>query len=197
MAENGNPEGQDPQKEGKAIRRLREQAEKAGKLQEELDAMKRTEAIRASGIDTESPLGRLFIDAYKGDFKDPEVLKSKALEYGVPVKGAESAGTPAAPQGSGTPGTPGSAQDTGSQERSALAAGSAADSGEDPDPRTVALAAADAIRENPNAKWDDEATAFLSVLATAATKGDERAVVWEGQGRTKPAASVPPARRSA
>ena len=69
------------------IRVLRERAKTFDEAQAAMPALQRENALLRSGIDLESPLGKYFVESYKGDQTDVEGLRAKAAELGIPFKG--------------------------------------------------------------------------------------------------------------
>jgi hypothetical protein len=170
--------------ENRNLAHLREKAERADALEAELAQLRREAAVAKSGIDSDHPLGKFFVEHYDGDISDTEALVAKAKEMGVPIKGAPAFnGTEQPAPGDSEP-QPGLGENavnlepTGTQQRRALA-------GEDPqlgevneDPRKVALQQAeDAIKEG--ATFDQAGAHLVSQLAGAASRGDRRVIVTE------------------
>jgi hypothetical protein len=82
-------EDEESEKESSVIRKMRaENKDAKAKLKElepkaaEGEAAKRELALLKAGIDTESPLGKLFAKAYDGEL-DVETVKAAAIEAGV------------------------------------------------------------------------------------------------------------------
>ena len=51
-----------------------------------MPALQLENALLRSGIDLEHPLGKYFVESYKGDQTDVEGLRAKAAELGVPFR---------------------------------------------------------------------------------------------------------------
>lgn len=176
----GTDEGQQEQGENPNLKHLREKAERADALEAELAQLRREAAVTKSGIDSEHPLGKFFVEHYDGDISDTEALVAKAKEMGVPLKGAPSFDGTEQPQQS--EGRQEQAQRpleaTGTEQRRALA-------GEDPnlgevneDPRKVARQQAeDAIKAG--ATFEQAGAHLVSQLAAAAGRGDRRVIITE------------------
>lgn len=162
-------DGQEAGNDNPNIKLLREKAAKADEATAALAASQRENAMLRSGIDLDSPLGEFFVKSYDGDPTDVEALKAKATELGVPfIKPAEViAETTAAAE----PTDP-----TGTAERSALADGAPADTGEDKDPRLMAKEHFDK-RMTEGAPQQVAAGESLNILANAAMRGDKRVIV--------------------
>jgi hypothetical protein len=157
-------------------RQLRDKATRAEGAEARLQAASRRVAILASGLDTESPIGELFVRGYDGEYT-PEALREEAAKYGVPLKGQA---TPA--PGEDVEGVEGEDEGppdftgpTGTAQRRALADNAPADTGEDKDPRQVSL---DAFNQAlaQDLPHEDAAAASLHVLVEAANRGDKRVV---------------------
>jgi len=167
---------QEIQEENPNLRQLREKAGKADEAIQEAETArqeaamaKRELALALSGVDFDSPQGKLLAKAYDGEMT-AEAIQEAAKEYGVPIKGQEPS-EPVLP-------------DTGTEIRRTL-------SGEEPpnvgevvrDPYEVAL-------ENANKSLQAGATEdtamgdFIATLSAAAHNGDQR-VIWEPQPRPR------------
>lgn len=174
MPDNDQTTGQQPN-ENPNLARLREKADRADALEVELAASKRETAIVRSGIDAESPLGKLFLRGFDGDPTDVEALTAAAREVGVPFRG-EQATTSTTSTGDQPTGEQQAPESTGTEERQTLAGGAPPDTGVDPDPRQVA-------RDNfekrvATGRPVDESSAYmLNELANAANRGDSRVLI--------------------
>lgn len=161
---NGETEVVDPN-ENPNIKLLREKANKVDESTRALADAQREIAVLKSGIDAESPIGKMFLKAYDGDLADSEALIAAAKEIGVPMKGE----TPAEPVVAVTP----TLDPNGTEIRQQLAAEAPADTGESVDPNKTAMdafeAAIKAGKSSEAARGD-----YLSALAEAAVAGDKR-----------------------
>jgi hypothetical protein len=181
------------------MKHLRDRAEAATQAEAERDAARRELAIIKSGIDADHPLGKFFVEHYDGDITDTEALVAKAKEMGVPTMGAPAFnGTEQQQQGEGqqeggegVQGNEGagteSQQETGTQQRRALAGGGSVPGEENPDPRKIALDEAQRAIDG-GATFDQAAGHMVAKLANAASRGDTRVIVEEvrdGQGRVQ------------
>lgn len=147
------------------IKVLREAAKERDELREQVTQMQRERAFEQSGIDLESGPGRLLMQAYQGE-ADPEKIKAEATAFGVPLKAAPVAETI---EETTAPVT----EDLGTADRSALAQGAPADTGQDKNPYVLAEEKATEIRSRGGTN-DDEASAYLGTLVSAANSGDPR-----------------------
>ena len=148
------------------IKLLREKAEAGEKATRELAQAKRELAVLQSGIDVESPAGKLFLKAYDGD-NTVEAIKAAAEEYAIPLKGEQ---TPE-PEAVEEPPV-----DSGTDTRRSLADAAPVGSEPTPDPNKLAL---DAFQEALASGAREEAAqaVFFNILAEAASRGDERVIV--------------------
>lgn len=176
------------------MRRLREQAEKAGQLEAELETLKRERAIEKSGIDADHPMGKFFVEHYQGDITDTVALLDQAKALGVPLKGApaldgtEQQGTEqqGTSQQAGAQGQEQSRErrileDTGTEQRRALA-GEDPNLGEvSPDPRKQALESAQEAIDK-GATFEQGGGHLVAQLAQAASRGDTRVLINEVKG---------------
>ena len=144
------------------LRLLREKAKSADDAVRQVADLSRKLAVLESGIDAESPVGRLFMKAYDGE-NSASAIQEAAKEYGIPMKGAaavEEADVPV---------------DIGTEVRQELADGAPADSGESPDPNGLAR---DLFNKAISDGMSEEAAAglFINSLTQAAMKGDPRVI---------------------
>jgi len=153
------PEGETP--ENANLRQLREKAKAGEQALAKLAEFERKDAIRESGIDTNTPLGKLFLKSYDGELT-ADALKEAAGEYGVPIVGQ-------APAEDVTP------PENGTEERQALADGAGADTGVSPDPNQVAH---ENFKADMAAGMSEEAGigTFIATKARAAHMGDPRVI---------------------
>jgi len=70
------------------LRALAKKGENADLEAKEADvaALRQEVAIARSGIDADSPLGRIFLRGYDGDLTDVEGVKAAAAELGIPLR---------------------------------------------------------------------------------------------------------------
>jgi hypothetical protein len=58
-------------------------------MEAEVSALRQQVAIARTGIDAESPLGKLFLRGYEGDLNDVDAVKATARELGIPFRWEE------------------------------------------------------------------------------------------------------------
>lgn len=156
-----DPEPLEP--ESNDIRSLRRKAEKA-------DALARENALLKAGINTESPLGAMFRDAYQGELTTDAIKAAWAT-----------VAPPAPPEPEPTtdpdPGPDPQAQQF-ADDRQRLTTGGAGDLGTEPerDPKKVAIEEGEKALQEGKSREDAMALAF-STLAQAAANGDQRVIV--------------------
>lgn len=163
-----------PGEESPNMKRMRELAEKGQQAEEALAraaTLERENALLRSGVDTETPLGKLFAKAYDGE-NDPEAIKAAATEAGIPLVGTT---TPPA-EGAQTPPPE---EPTGTEQRQQLAAGAPADTGEMPHPNTIARQIFDKEMES-GGTWEEAAGLMIASKSAAAMSGDLRGTVRQG-----------------
>jgi hypothetical protein len=68
------------------LRELAKKGENVEQMEAELVAVRQDLAVARSGIDSDSPLGKLFLRGYEGDLADVESVKAAATALGVPMK---------------------------------------------------------------------------------------------------------------
>jgi hypothetical protein len=160
-----------PDEGDRNLNRLREKAAMADEATAALEAAQRENASLRSGIDLESPLGEFFLNSYRGDPSDVEGLKVEASRLGIPFVGQAQTQVveETVPEEIIYP-------PTGTSERTALADGAPADTGEDKDPRQIANERFDQ-KVAEGAPRDSAAADHLNVLANAAMRGDPRVIV--------------------
>ena len=143
------------------LKLLREKAKTADEALKQVADLSRKLAVIESGIDAETPMGKLFLKAYDGE-ASADAIKAAAAEYGILPKGA-----PAEVVEDST--------DSGTEVREALADASPADTGESPDPN---MTARDLFNKGMADGMTEEAAAGLMVssLAQAAMAGDPRVI---------------------
>ena len=147
---------EDPSALVKALRKqLRDQAKE---LSDNKSAQRELTFIKA-GINSDSPLGRLFMKSYEGEL-NPEAIQAEW----------------SALNGAVAPAPPAEEIDTSAQERSSLASGAASDDHGGVDPRHEGLNRAEEMMKT-GASWEDAAGSFLRGLVSAANQGDERVIV--------------------
>jgi hypothetical protein len=168
MSDTLDTETETPQEESpdiKQLRKLAKQGEKAAELEAEATKLRQELAIVRSGIDADTPLGKLFLKGYDGDLTDVDSMKAAAQEVGVPFK-----------EGS----APVVAEDTpapnGTEERQVLAAESPADTGVQTNPVEEGIKRFYADQGRGDT-WDTAAAKFLGSQAEAALAGDSRVIV--------------------
>ena len=148
------------------VKQLREKALRVDEATTALAAAQRKIAVLESGIDAETPLAKMFLKAYDGDFADTEALIAAAKEIGVPMKGV----AVVEPVVDETP------EPNGTETRQELAAGAPADTGVSPDPNKVAR---DVFDASIAAGKSSEAAVgeMLASLAQAGLANDARVLV--------------------
>lgn len=158
------------------IRILRDKAKKFDAVEAELAQARWKLAVHESGIDTDSALGKFFVENFKGDPSKVEELVAQAKEVGVPFRGDS-----ADPQGNeGTvsevaesESTP--TQNSGTDERSALAAGAESDQPMDRDPNQAALEVAQKGLTEGGMPFDEAAGLYINHKANSyMVNGDTR-----------------------
>lgn len=148
----------------KQLRELAKKGEQAEKALAEANDLRREVAVLKSGIDAETPLGKMFLKAYDGDPADVEAMRTAAAEVGVPFKGE-------APAPADTPPEP-----NGTEDRQALASEAPADTGVQENP--IEAAQKKFLSDMQTGKtWSDAAGGFVGQLAQAAAAGDSRVLV--------------------
>lgn len=150
--------------EAPAIRQMREQLKRLEKENKDLQTTKRENAMLKAGIDTNSPVGKMFAKAYDGEL-DVDAIKAAATEVGL-AQASETTEPPVE-------------VDTSTAERSALASGAAADDGKGVDPRANALKEAEDL-QSKGAAFDVAAGSYINRLAQAAISGDDRVTIPKG-----------------
>jgi hypothetical protein len=155
--DNGDDDG-DEQPESNDIRNLRRKAQKA-------DALARENALLKAGINTDTPLGQMFKDAYQGE------LTTDA------IKAAWATVAPPAPETTEQETEPTAEEKEFAAEREGFASG-AGDDGKPPDrnPRKEALEIGLKALDEGLARDEAMGMAF-SHLAGAASQGDERVIL--------------------
>jgi hypothetical protein len=165
-----DPEDRDPN-----IRQLRDTAKRYDESEAALQAAHQRIAILESGLDLESPVGELFMKGYAGEYT-PDALKDEAARYGVPMKDNPTA---IAEEAQGVAElVEDYIEPTGTAERRLLAIGAPADTGENKDPRQLALEHFNR-RMAEGATEDVAAAEHVAMLANAAIRGDHRVIYKE------------------
>lgn len=168
---NDEQTGEEPSEEGnqnlRQLRQLAKKGEKAEALEAEAAQLRRDLAIARSGIDESTPIGKLFLKGFDGDWSDPDAVKAAAEEAGVPFKDG------AKPEGETETPPP---EPTGTDERRALAAEANPEDGEEHKHPTVAANEAFKAEMERGRDEDTAMGAWVATKAAAAINGDQRAI---------------------
>lgn len=148
------------------LKDLRRVAKESSKNKREAEAARRELALLKAGVDTDSPVGKLFAKSYDGELT-VDAVKASWAEL-APAPAAEPATEPDAALAEG--------EAASTQERANLASGATNAQVPDVDPREVAVAAGKRIQQDGGTEADALATHF-DVLVDAAIKGDRRVLV--------------------
>jgi hypothetical protein len=139
-------------------------AEQAAVELEALRAENRTNALLAAGVDTGSPLGEMFADAYKGELK-VDAIKEQWLKVAPP---AAPATPPVVDDG------PSEAERVQAEQRNALTTGGQPP-GEEPTPHPNAAAMANWNKvRNEGGSRETADREYIQTIMNAAAAGDER-----------------------
>lgn len=151
---------------------LRAAAARSNAHKAEAEAAKREIALLKAGIDTDTPLGAMFADAYKGELtKDAVTAAFKALGV-TPAAAADADHADDTPDDS-----PDLTADLDSTDlRQALANGGAADIPVELDPRVKAQRDVDTVI-NAGGTQEDGLAAGIQTLLQAAVAGDKRVLI--------------------
>lgn len=166
FTESQDPSDTEVPNEDPNLKLLREKAKRTDESESALAAARRENAMLRSGIDLESPLGEFFVKSYDGDPTDIDTLKAKATELGVPFTNATVV-DPVDPVETTEP--------TGTEQRSALSDGAAADAPEDEHPDKIAKDTYDRMMAQ-GAPQDHAAGEYLAIRARYAMQGDKRVI---------------------
>lgn len=167
FAEDDTPEDETP----KGLRRAARDGKAA---RAEATRLARENAMLKAGIDTDTPLGALFSDGYKGDLTK-DAVKAAWSALGAPAPASSSAdAVDDEPAGDDVTFEPGEEQST--RERQALANGANTDAPAKPNPHENALLVAEKVTAGGGSRDDSMAGAFES-LVNAGAQGDKR-VIW-------------------
>lgn len=160
---------QDDEDQQKDLRDLREAADRGNKATKEADALRKELAFTKAGIDTDTPLGKMFARSYDGDLDVAKVKESwaeiaPAPQGEVPVQKAPEADR---------------VQLEETATRRNLTAGGAGDTPtEQPDPDPVERGYTEFHeRMAKGERRETAAGAVIGSLIEAANRGDERALV--------------------
>lgn len=145
------------------IRSMERDAKEARTLRKEIAFMK-------AGIDTEKGVGKLAFNSYDGDFT-PEAITAFAEEYGITASSGTQTDT-----GNPNPSRYDASEEEQTGVRRLTTSGGTPDDGSE-DPRSAAVKVGRQVRQERT--QDDAIAAAVSVLATAAKNGDQRAIVRE------------------
>lgn len=149
-----------------AIRQMRERIKQLEKESKDSSTLRKENALLKAGIDTNTPVGKMFAKAYDGEL-DVEAIKAAAAEVGL-VKADATTETDATVE-----------TDSSTAERSSLASGAMPDDGKGADPKASAIKEAqDALQSG--ASFEVAAGSFVGRLAQAAMEGDARVTVPKG-----------------
>lgn len=177
------------------IRQLRSAAQRNRKEREDGQAAIRKLTMLDAGVDVNSPIGRMFVDSYKGDLKDTAAIAMAWNEVAPPPPPppAEEPPPPAGEQGTESPSpTPGSpegsapqAPDTGSEARRALAGEGSVPGGAPPaNFREELLDQATHMMRTRT--WEHAAGEFIHNLAQGVADGNVQALDRNGARLDRP-----------
>lgn len=152
---------------------LRDAKERSDKRAKQLE---RENAVLKAGIDTTTPVGAMFLDAYKGDLTTEKIREEAAAVGAWKDPAAVEAEAPPEPTPAPTTPAPTDDQRAFTTERQALATGSAADTGIDEDPYVKAERVNKGVLERGGTREDALAMGIHEVL-TAGAAGDQRVIV--------------------
>lgn len=154
---------------------LREAAERGRAASKERDEAIRRLALVEAGVDSKAPVGKLFIDAYKGPLEE-EAIKAAWAEV-APTAAAP----PPPPSEEPMPPTPTGEQLEETDARRLLTSGGAGDTpNEQPDPDPIEAGYTEFHQRMKQGEGRDVAAgSVFAHLFEAAGKGDERAL-WNG-----------------
>lgn len=176
------PDGQSDREEFRNMRRAARRAKQADSARE---AAERELALVKAGIDTETKIGRLFLDSYRGDLSKEAILAEAS-----DIPGLISAPTPPAPQTTDqptgdTPPPPAATQEPPqvdpkmTDERDALHSGGTVPGQVNESPTAVALQrGVDAMDQG--ATEEDAMVQIFRTIHEAGASGDER-VIWSAE----------------
>lgn len=157
----------DDQDPTERVAELQAQLEAERSRAADLEATRRELAFARAGIDTtDSKVGKMLFETYKGDLSDVAALKAEATELGLLTD-------PTAPTG-GDPNPDEPPVDTGTAERRALATGAPADTGLDEDPMERTLAEAREHMDRNGYSFEKAAGHLINQRANIAMAGDRR-----------------------
>lgn len=161
---------QQPDSEG--MKALRQAADEGKAAKREAAAAQRELALVKAGIDTDTPLGKMFSTAYDGDLTS-DAIKAAAAEVGL-VKAPEAPVPPPTPTPAGVASVDDAQQ--GSERRN-LGAGSEPPAGAvDEDPRTAGLKDFDQAMQDGKRR-EDASIGWFGRVVSAGASGDERVIV--------------------
>ena len=164
--DDGNEFVRVPVDQAKNQRELARKAKENEAAALERDAAKRELAFLKAGIDTDSPVGKLFTKAYDGELT-AEAIKAAASEIGLTQE------APAEPPAEQPP----SEEELHEQRlRQQLAQGTGPGQTPPPDPRQEAKDAVKSAKDNGDSDEKALASGF-AVLREAATRGDDRVII--------------------
>ena len=69
------------------LRELAKKGENVEQMEADLSSVCQDLAIARTGIDSDSPLGRVFLKGYDGDLTDVDAVKAAARSLGIPFRG--------------------------------------------------------------------------------------------------------------
>lgn len=153
----------EPEQKAAVEKLLAEENAKASALEAELAKSQRLAALTSVGIDINAPLGKFFVENYKGEITDPEAIKAAATELGVPMSGSQIPQEPPV--------------ETGTDERRSLQNGGVPLGNEDPDPKVTAKQAYDNAIAAGHSTDRAMGAYFHTVAEAGFNRGDKRVLL--------------------
>lgn len=165
----------DPNDQGPDIPALREAAERGKTATKERDEALRKLALVEAGVDTKSPVGKMFMKAYDGPLKEDAIVA--AWQELAPVTGNPEP----PPEPEPTAPEPTAEQRSETEQRRILTSAGAGDTpNEQPPPNPVEAGYAEFHERLKSGDGRDKAAgSVFAHLIEAAGRGDERAI-WDG-----------------